>query len=136
MSAIKITRTHWTEEAARVLALSIIGAPCFTVEDYRRMIEDDPMLTGLYRVSEGGRIVGFAVLRVEMYSGGAEGVILAAAGRLPGTDLTAALLDTMEKKFAGVKGFCIATARPGLKKKLEAQGYSLTHYVLRKPACA
>ncbi len=122
--------------AEAALGITLRNAGAFTVADYRRLLVTDPVNTGLYRVEQGGKFAGFVILRVEYFSGGAEGVILAAAGAAPGTDLTAVLLPYLETIFKGVKCYRVSTARRGLAVKLQAQGYEITHYVLRKPANA
>lgn len=132
--AITVKRVGWSPMAAAALENSVRRAPCFTVDDYKRLVEGDPINTGLYRVSQGERFAGFVILRVEHFAGGAEGVILAASGSAEGTDLTSALMPHLESMFKGIKCFRVDTARRGLVKKLAAQGYEVTHYVLRKPA--
>lgn len=135
---LTITAWPWTSEAAELLSRAIFRAPCFEVEDYRRIVAEDPGAQ-LYRVTAAGEIpelVGYVILRVLRFAGGAEGEILAAAGGLRGADLTAELLPALEDIFAGVEWHRITTARPGLKRKLERQGYTVSHWVMRKPAAA
>lgn len=112
-----------------MLARSIRRAPCFGVADYRDMPG-----AMLYRVASEGELVGYVVLRVVRQAHGAEGEIVAAAGRLPGADLTVAVLPALERMFSGVQGFTLTTARPGLLAKIAPLGYVVTHYTARKVA--
>lgn len=132
---LTLARVAWCAEAELQLARAVRCFPACTVADYRRLVLCDRD-THLVRVDCADGLVGFVVLRIERYSGGNEGVILAAAGRLRGIDLTLQLLPHLEKLFTGVAYFRIATARPGLVKKLRRAGYGITHFVLRKPAHA
>ena len=135
-TGLTIERARWCDEVRQVLMPSVRRAPCFRVEDYGRMLLNDPVNTLLFSVHEGGALVGHFILRIEHFSGGSEGVILAAAGKRRGHDLTAELLPLLEARFKNVHAFRISTARPGLVRKLQSQGYALTHYTLRKPAHA
>lgn len=76
--------------------------------------------------------VGAFVLRVDRPASGPEGVIVAAAGRLPGVDLTAAILPHVEALFSDCVRVRIHTARPGLGVKLAAMGYALQEVVYSK----
>ena len=121
----------WCDEAARLFAGTLRRSPCFTVDDYRREIEENPDAR-LLRVSHGDALVGYVALRLVRRGGGVEGEIMAAAGRLPGIDLTAAIVPILESMFEGVRAFRVDTARRGLVKKLARMGYSVTHCTLRK----
>lgn len=132
---LTIAPARWCAEAERLLAASVLRAPCFTVEDYRRQVEDDPDCN-LYRVAAGAELVGYVILRVVRQAGGAEGEILAAAGRLRGADLTRDVLPKLLGMFRGVQGYRISTARTGLVKKLMAAGWRQTHATLRLEAAA
>ncbi len=127
---LTILPARWCHQAEQMLARSVLRAPCFSVADYRRMVDEDADCN-LYQVKAGTELVGFVILRVVDQSGGAEGEILAAAGRLDGADLTRDVLPALLKMFKGVKGYRITTARAGLVKKLAALGWSPTHTTLR-----
>lgn len=60
--------------------------------------------------------------------------IKAAAGAVPGADLTAQVLPFVERqaKGEGAAQVAITTRRRGLIKKLKAQGYAVTGVTLRK----
>lgn len=129
---LTITPAAWSTDVEAMLASSVRRAPCFGVEDYRAVLDQPGAM--LYQVKAAGELVGYVILRVVHQAHGAEGEILAAAGRLAGADLTRDVLPALERMFSGVRCFRISTARPGLVKKLRAAGYELTHYTLRKAA--
>ena len=133
MIDLKIQRAEWTTEAARFLSPSLKRTPMIAITDYQNALESDPVNCGLYRITQNGAPVLYCIVRVEHYSHGAEGVILAAGGRSK-LDLTENCLALVEKMFHGVSGFRVTTARRGLIRKLERQGYTVTHYVLKKAA--
>lgn len=126
-------RANWSAEAAQMLTASTRRAPLTTAADYRDLLAVDPT-AHLYRVSGDAGTVGFVLIRTEHFSGGREGVIVAAAGRLPGVDLVEAILPTIEGEFNGVDCYRFATARTGLVRKMKRQGYQITHVVMRKVA--
>lgn len=78
------------------------------------------------------RLSGVAVLAYVLSVEGTEGVVLVAAGNVPGMDLTAIVLPEIEKKFIGCATVRIHTARAGLAKKLAKQGYAAKQIVLVK----
>lgn len=86
----------------------------------------------LFWLDDANGPVGAFVLRVENPASGPEGVIVAAAGRLPGVDLTAAVLPYVESLFKDCARIRIHTARPGLGAKLAAMGYGLQEAVYSK----
>lgn len=131
---LTISPSPWCDEAAAFLASTIRGAPCFTVEDYRRELAAHPT-TRLFRVSgEAGELVGFVLLRLEQYAGGNEGVIVAAAGRLRGAALYGQILPALERLFSGVKTYRVEACRSGAVRELMKAGYAPTHFVMRKAA--
>lgn len=133
---LRIELAAWSDEAARFLAATVRGAPCFGVEDYRRELEANPDCR-LYRgTDEAGRVVGYLVLRVERCSAGAEGVLVAASGRLAGARMYAQLLPQLERLFVGVRSFRAEACRSGAVRELMRAGYLPTHFVMRKAAPA
>lgn len=131
---LTLAASPWCEEAATLLEGTLRGVPCFTVDDYRRELEANPDCL-LYRaVTEEGALVGFIVLRIERYAGGAEGVLLAAAGRLPGANLYAQILPVLEQMFHGVKSYRVDSCRSAGVLELIRAGYLPTHFVMRKAA--
>lgn len=90
----------------------------------------------LFEVTDGpiGAPVLHYVLKVAQRTHGREGIILAAAGALPGFDLTRDYLPAVEHQFRaeGCAAVVLHTRRPGLKAKLEMQGYRCDAFVMRK----
>lgn len=80
-------------------------------------------------VRRDGRVAGAVLMRIDVTSTGAQGVMVAAAGDL---DLMPVCMPHLEKMFRGVNSIRVHTARPGLVKKLTAMGYKPTEIVLRK----
>lgn len=131
---LRIKASPWCEEAEQLLQSTLRGVPCFTVEDYAREIEQN-IDCQLYSVAtEAGALVGFIVLRIERYAGGAEGVLVAAAGRLPGANLYAQVLPALERMFRGVKSYRVDSCRSAGVLELMRAGYLPTHFVMRKAA--
>lgn len=125
--ALNVAAVEWCEEAALILAPSV---PFGSVDDLREQTKTAGAV--LFRVSRGVDLVGYYLLRVDTGASGAEGVLVAAAGR-DGFDLTAHLLPHIESQFLGCNGIRIHTARPGLAKKLTTRnGYGAAELVLRK----
>lgn len=125
----------WCDQAAKMLARSVIGAPCYSVEDYRQELASNPDCR-LFRLTAGAELVGFVILRVERYSRGAEGVIVAGVARLAGARLFAAVLPALEGLFQGVTSYRIEGARRGTVRECLRLGYLPTHVELRRPAAA
>lgn len=130
---LTIAPAAWCDQAAAMLAGSIRGAPCYTIEDMRAEIA----LGGakLYSVtSDSGELVGFAVLRVEHYQGGAEGVIVAGAGKIAGGNLYSHIVPALERLFTGVKTIRVESCRRAATEVLLELGYLPTHAIFRKAA--
>ena len=96
-------------------------------------MERDPD-AGLYRCDDEEGLVGFAILKIERFTGGAEGVIIAASAYKEGVHLVELLLPQIESLFVGVTSYRVTTAREGLVWKLQKLGWLQTHAVLRKAA--
>lgn len=133
---LHISPVAWSDEAARVLKSSTKWFPLATVEDYRLLVERDADARLCCVEDEAGVLVGFVILKVERFTQGSEGVIIAAAGRLPGADLIELVLPQLERAFTGVASYRVTTARRGLIRKLQKHGWVGTHAVLRKAAVA
>lgn len=132
---LTIAEAAWSAEAGAMLEAALRGVPCFTAADFELELERNPDCR-LYRVAErdSGELVGFVVLRIERYQGGAEGVLLAAAGRLGGAQLYGQVLPALESLFTGVKSFRADPCRAGAIRHLLAAGYLPTHVTMRKAA--
>ena len=74
------------------------------------------------------------VLKIAARSHGKEGTILAAAGALPGVDLTRRWIPVIERQFAqeGCAAVTVYTRRPAMRAKLESLGYRQDAWVMRK----
>lgn len=116
----------WSPEAAAALALAL---PFADVAELQTQVEHGAVL---YAVEHAGAAVAWYVLRVELGPDSDEGVIVAAAGDLPGVDLTAAVVPVIEKQFIGCKTLRFHTARPGMARKMARLGYAAGEIVLRK----
>jgi hypothetical protein len=131
---LTIESSTWSDEAARLLATTLRGVPCFTVDDYRLELERNPDAR-LYRVVDAdAELVGYVLLRLERYQGGVEGVLLAAAGRLGGALLYGQVLPALESMFKGVKTYRADPCRRGAIAELLKAGYLPTHVTMRKAA--
>ena len=131
--SMKLSSCAWSDEAARTLESSTKWFPLATVEDYRLLLERDPDAQ-LYRCDDETGLIGFAILKIERFTQGAEGVILAASAYKEGVHLVELLLPAIEGLFAGVTSYRVTTAREGLVWKLEQAGWLRTHVVMRKVA--
>lgn len=80
----------------------------------------------------GADCLGAFVLRVDHGPMGSEGVIVAAAGHLPGHDLIEICLPTIEKLFTDCTAIRYHTARPALARRLVSHGYGPAEIVCRK----
>lgn len=128
---LTIAPAAWCDQAAAMLARTIRGAPCYTVDDMRAEIEQGP--AALYSVTrDSGELVGYVVLRVELYQGGAEGVIVAGAGELMGAKLYGQVLPALERMFTGVSSIRVEACRRGAVRELLELGYLPTHAIMRK----
>lgn len=130
---MKLSSCTWSDEAARVLESSTKWFPLATVEDYRLLLERD-CDAQLYRCDDEVGLIGFAILKVERFTGGAEGVIIACSAKKEGVHLVELLLPAIEGLFEGVTSYRVTTAREGLVWKLKNAGWLQTHVVLRKVA--
>jgi len=108
----------WCTESERLIGLSVQHA---TPANIRHQVK-----TGgarLFHIKHAGTIVGAFVVRVDCLPGGDEGVIVAAAGNLPGVDLTASCMPAIESLFINCKTIRYHTAQPALARKLARMGY-------------
>ena len=86
----------------------------------------------LFEVVVAGAVVVRYALRQDHYENGSEIVIVAAAGGLPGVDLVASLVPTIERQGAIADRMTMRTRRPGLVRKMKKQGWVLDAYCLGK----
>jgi len=119
------------DDAARQAYAVAFGARCDTSGGLGTM-EDELTGASLFDVQVAGVTVLRYALRTIQREKGAETFIVAAAGGMPGVDMTATITPFIETQCANVDRLTINTRRPGLVKKLKAQGWSLDSYVMRK----
>lgn len=131
---IIIEAAAWCDQAAAMLASTIRGAPCYGVADYRREVEAGQASLFRLSVRDTRELVGYALLRVEHYAHGAEGVIVAGAGELAGGRLYPQIVPALERMFIGVKTIRVESCRRAGSRVLGELGYLPTHVVFRKPA--
>lgn len=125
--ALTITPGAWGPSADRIIAQAHQQA---TPAEIRAQVEGGG--ASLFYVLAGGETVGAFVLRVDRTAEGAEGVIVSGAGSLPGVDLIAACMPSIERLFVGVRAIRYHTARPALARRLARMGYGPTEIVCRK----
>lgn len=118
---------EWGADADRLIARAVQHA---TPADIRHQVEHGA--ARLFHIKHGGAIVGAFVLRVDHLPGGPEGVIVAAAGDLPGVDLTASCMPGIESMFVGCSTIRYHTASPALARKLARLGYVAREIVCMK----
>ena len=117
----------WSEPAARLIAMAVQHAAPLEI---RNQVQSG--VASLFGVQVGGELAAVFVLRVDRDSLGSEGVIVAAAGRVPGVDLTAVVLPHVEAMFRDCRAVRIHTARPGMARKLVRAGYRPSEIVFAK----
>lgn len=128
--SLTVRGMEWCEAAERMLATAMKSDPLAGVEALAEMVNGGT--AALYGVFSGVYFVGAYVLRVDHKPHGAEGVIVAAAGRLKGVSLLGLLLPEAEKRFHGCKAIRVHTNRRGMLKELSKRGYGLREFVLAK----
>lgn len=124
---LTLTRGAWGPDSAAWVARAVQQA---SVEDLRREVAAGS--AQLWEVRDGDAVRAVFLLRVEHNAAGSEGVILAAAGGVPGVDLTRQVLPHVERLFLNCRSVRIHTARPGLARKLAGMGYEPAEIVLVK----
>lgn len=88
----------------------------------------------VFEMREAGRLVGAFALEVNETAGGRQLRVLAAGGE-PGHDLTGAMVDAVTREAREhVGAHCIGceTKRRGLVKRLQAEGFEVVGFILRK----
>ena len=130
---MRLSSCEWSAKAAEVLDASTKWFPLATVEDYRLLLECDPDAK-LYRCDDEDGLVGCVLLKLEHFTGGDEGVIIACAGHRENVHLVELLLPAIEGLFEGVMSYRVTTAREGVVWKLKNAGWLQTHVVMRKVA--
>lgn len=83
-------------------------------------------------LTEEGDTIGAYALRGQNLPGGVVVWLVAGQGGIPGADLTRDLLPVIEGQARGANFLAIQTTRPGLVKKLAAQGYAVGGTIMVK----
>jgi len=126
-----IRQAQWTDAHARLLAAAMRADPLVTVETLRAAVANGAASL-IEVIDSADQMVCAAVLRVECRELGNEGVIVAAAGALPGGRLLPVVLPVLENSFRGVNSIRVHTARPGLVRALARHGYAPREVILSK----
>jgi hypothetical protein len=108
----------WCAEADRLIGQAAQHA---TPDDISQQVERGG--ARLFYVKQGAAIVAAFVLRVDQTAHGPEGVIVAAAGKAQGIDLTATCMPVIESLFVDCVSIRYHTASPALARKLASFGY-------------
>lgn len=124
---MKIIAAAWTDKNRALIQLALATA---TLADIERQVENGAQLFEVH--DDNGEVVLAFVLRVDRLACRTVGVVVAAGGSLPGVDLTAVVMPYIESMFYGVDAIAIHTERPGLIRKLAAQGYRTSEIILEK----
>lgn len=128
---LAIHSAPWSLACESLLAKAMRSEPGVTVATLRAMVEHGE--GHLYQVERNQRIVGAYVLRLEHRENGFEGVIVAAAGRMPGASLIAHCLPVIEREqLDGCNTVRVHTARRGMLRELAKHGYRVREIVLEK----
>jgi hypothetical protein len=123
---ITIMPGPWAESVGALLAQS--GA---SIPDLRHQVTTGT--AQLFTVQEGEIVIAAYVLRIDTLATGPQGVIVAAAGRGKGVNLTESILPVIEGQFKGCASVRLHTARPGLARRvIQDHGYRITELVLEK----
>jgi hypothetical protein len=120
---LSISRESWSDEAAEMLRPAVANDPLCVVDDLSGL----PLFIGRHN----GKPVLAYLLRVDETPHGSEGVIVAAAGSMPGVDLTGRVLPYIESQL-DCDWLRIHTARAGLGRKLQQQEYAYRETVWAK----
>lgn len=121
--ALTLEPGEWSADADRLIGQALQHA---SPADIRHQVEN--LGARLFYVWQDGEIVAAFVLRVD----GREGVIVAAAGDMPGVDLVATCMPAIESLFVGCSSIRYHTARPALARKLSRMGYVAREIVCMK----
>lgn len=126
-SPLTLRPAAWDEHADRWLSLACAGST--TLADLRAQVEQG---ASLFHVLAGELVCGAFLLRVDHLAQGAEGVIVAAAARLDGVDLTHTCIPAIEGLFQGCRTLRYHTESAALARKMARHGYEPREFVCYK----
>lgn len=124
---VTIAPHAWDADADRLVGQALTHA---TVDDIRHQVENQG--ARLFFVEHSGKRVGAFVLRVDESPSGAEGVIVAGAGKLAGVDMMGTCMPHIETLFKNCVAIRYHTARPALARRLFGLGYEPVEIVCKK----
>lgn len=122
--------TQWSAAVEKFLDRAMLSDPLAGIDQLRAMVEANE--AHLFNLIYDDYLVGAFVLRVEHKAHGAEGVIVAGGGKLPGVSLLRATIQDIEHRFKGCVSIRAHTARRGIMKELSRFGYAPREVVLAK----
>ena len=122
---IEVSPSEWCQDAEHWLTQARKDG---SLSDWKEQVKNGVARLFLGRC--GDEVIGAFVLRIDQRSNGPEGVIVAAAGNMPGVDLVATLLERVERLFVNCVSVRLHTARPGLVRKLSRYGYEPREFVI------
>lgn len=125
--ALTLKPGGWCPDADHWIAQALQHA---TTAQIRHQVEQGG--ASVFYVMAGAECVGAFVLRADGTADGSEGVIVAAAGHLPGADLIETCLPQIEKLFINCRRIRYHTARPAMARRLVAHGYAPAEIVCMK----
>ena len=120
----------WYPAAEKFLAEAMQVDPLAGVEQLRRLCQNGEAM--LYVIKAESYMVAAFVLKVEQKPNGAEGVIVAAGGSMPGVNLMRATLGSIEKLFKGCDSIRVHVTRKGLMRQFARAGYAAREVVFTK----
>ncbi len=125
--AVRIEACAWSKDAADWLAQAVQPQHLIGLQ---HQVEQG--IATLFSLVLQDELCGAFVLRIDQNGPVSEGVICAAAGELPGYDLTATILPVIESKFSGCSAIRYHTSHPAVARKMAAHGYQADEIVCRK----
>lgn len=125
--ALRLAPGDWDGRADHWIGQALQHA---STEDIRHQVEHQG--ARLFYALAGSQCVGAFVLRIDQGPELEEGVIVAAAGHLPGADMIATCLPAIESLFADCARIRYHTARPALARRLASLGYQAREIVCMK----
>ena len=120
----------WNDAAAAFLVKAMASDPLAGVEALKISVENGE--AQLFHVLFNNYLVAAFVLRVDQKPHGAEGVIVAAGGRLNGVSLLRLTLADIERRFIGCTSIRVHTARRGIMREFSRFGYAPREIILSK----